>query len=431
MRSFFYGNSFSGLLLLMASVYLPLAGAEMLPEPLSLEKALSFADSNHPDLQLADANLALAVSERMEVATSNDVDAYFEIAPYTSKPTTNDQFLNDSYLRFSLTKTLYDFGYSDSREDAADEAVLSQELIASDTRNKNHLKIMRHFFDVLLADLHFAAVDEEMTSLYVAYDKLKERQSLDMVDEVTVAAAESIYRDAADRRKLSEIEQQASRQRLAIALNRPDEMPAELIRPALPQLERNVPELQTLLDEALINNLMLTALEHAMLADKAAIHAVQKQYGPTLAAGLEMNEYERRLPGRNTASIGVTLRVPLTNGSRSQAETARATAKLSTSQANYDRAKYTLRQNLSDLVRRLELLRYKRTTDQLRLNSTALKLEKSRARYELEIQSTLGDTMAKYTEAEWLSAKNDFDMATTWAQIDILTGKKLYHDREN
>ncbi len=111
MRSFFYGNSFPGLLLLLVSVYLPLAGAEMLPEPLSLEKALSFADSNHPDLQLADANLALAVSERMEVTTSNDVDAYFEIAPYTSKPTTNDQFLNDSYLRFSVTKTLYDFGY--------------------------------------------------------------------------------------------------------------------------------------------------------------------------------------------------------------------------------------------------------------------------------------------------------------------------------
>jgi outer membrane protein TolC len=415
----------------MLSVYLPLASAEMLPEPLSLAKALSFADSNHPDLQLADANLALAVSQKMEVATSNDVDAYFEIAPYTSKPTTNDKFLNDSYLRFSLTKTLYDFGYSDSREDAADEAVLSQELIASDTRNKNHLKIMRHFFDVLLADLHFAAVDEEMASLYVTYDKLKERQSLTMVDEVTVARAESIYRDAADRRKLSEIEQQASRQRLAIALNRPDEMPAELISPALPQLERNVPELQTLLDEAFINNLMLTALEHAVQADKAALNAVHKQYGPTVVAGLEMNEYERRLPGRNSASIGVTLHVPLTNGSRSQADTARATAKLSTSQANYDRAKYVLRQNLSDLVRRLELLRYKRTSDQLRLNSTALNLEKSRARYELEIQSTLGDTMAKYTEAEWMSAKNDFDIATTWAQIDILTGKKLYHDREN
>jgi len=58
-------------------------------------------------------------------------------------------------------------------------------------------------------------------------------------------------------------------------------------------------------------------------------------------------------------------------------------------------------------------------------------MEKSRARYELEIQTTLGNTMAKYTLAEWLSAKNDFDMATTWAQIEILSGKKLYQDRKH
>jgi hypothetical protein len=85
-----------------------------------------------------------------------------------------------------------------------------------------------------------------------------------------------------------------------------------------------------------------------------------------------------------------------------------------------------LRQKLSDLVRRLELLKYKRSTDEIRLDSSALGIEKSRGRYELEMQTTLGDSMAKYTNAEWLSAKNDFDMATTWAQIEILTGKKLY-----
>jgi hypothetical protein len=33
--------------------------------------------------------------------------------------------------------------------------------------------------------------------------------------------------------------------------------------------------------------------------------------------------------------------------------------------------------------------------------------------------------MAKYTEAEWLSLKNDFELALTWTQIDILSGKKF------
>jgi len=417
---------FITLLLVAAS-----ANGENLPAPFTLAAALSYADSAHPELSLADAELAYAVSRRLDVETSNDIDAYFELAPYTSQPTTRDSFLNDSYVRLSVKKTLYDFGYSNAREDSADEEVLSKELIASDTRNKNYIRIMQLYFDVLLADLHYAAVDEEMTTRYVTYDKLRERHSLGMVSDVTLATAESVYRELADLRKESEKEQQSSRLRLAIAMNRPDDLPSDLIRPQLPELERPLPELDALLDTALGNNLMLTALEHAMLADKASLKAAQQQYGPTLVAGVEMNEYERNLPGRNNASIGVTLHVPLTGGSRSRAESARVTAQLSASQARYDQAKYSLRQQLSDLINRLEVLQFKRASDKQRLNSTALNVDRSRARYELEQQTTLGNSMAKYTEAEWLSAKDDFAIAITWAQIDLLTGKKLYHQREN
>ena len=402
--------------------------ADPLPSPLSLSHALSLASNSNPDLQLADANLAFALSQKNNIGSANDIDAYIELAPYTANPSTNDRFLGDSYLRFSLTKTLYDFGYSEQLETSADEAILSEKLNISAVRNSRYLKIMRLYFDVLLADLHFAAIDEHMSSLYVKYDKLKDRHSLGMVSDVVLAESEGIYREAADARKRADLELLGSRQRLAIALNRPDDLPAELIRPDLPQLERDIPELDTLLREAFNNNLTLTALEHAVRADRAALKARQQQYGPTLAAGLELNEYQRNLPGRSNASIGLNLRIPLLNGNRSQAEVSRATAKLSSSQASYDLAKQALRQRLSDLVRHLELLRYKRTTDGLRLDSTALGLDRGRARYELEMETTLGNTMARYTNAEWLAARNDFELATTWAQIEILTGKKLYQD---
>lgn len=401
---------------------------EPLNSPLSLSAALSLSNTGHPELLLADAELAYARSQRLEVETDNDIDAYFELAPTAAVPTTNDHFMNDSYLRLSVTKTLYDFGYSEHKEVSADEAVKSQELIVSEARNKNHFKIMRLFFDVLLSDLHFAALNEEMTVLYVKYDKLRDKHSLEMVSDVALAEAESAYREVADQRKSTEIEQLLTRQRLAIALNRPDDIPSDLTRPELLQIDRKPPEFTELLEEALHNNMTLTALEHAVLADKAAVKATRQQFGPTLIAGVELNEYERELPGRSSASMGVTLRIPLTDSGRSQTETARANAKLSASMANYDIARYTVRQKLSELLHRLELLHYKRTTDGLRLDSAALTLEKNRASYEMEIQSTLGDAMAKFTKAEWRSAKNDFDVAMTWAQIDILTGKKLYQE---
>ena len=277
-------------LLMLTLVFAPQLHAnnadELLSSPLSLERALSLVDDEHPELALADANLALAKSQRLEADTHNDLDAYFELAPYTSIPSTNDHFMNDSYLRLSVTKTLYDFGYSEHKEASAEEAVKSQELIVSETRNKNHLKIMRLFFDALLSDLHFAALNEEMTVLYVQFDKLRDKQSLGMVSDVVVAEAESAYREVADKRKSTELEQLLSRQRLAIALNRPDDIPSDLIRPDLTELDRKIPELTEMLDIALKNNLTLTALEHTMLADKAAVKATQQQYGPTLAAGL-------------------------------------------------------------------------------------------------------------------------------------------------
>jgi len=413
------------------SFFVETATGEALPNPLTLDQALSYAATGHPNLSLADAQLAFAVSRKLQVETINNIDAYIELAPYAAIPSTNNDFVNDSYARLSVTKTLYDFGYSASLEDSADEDISSQQLLAAATRNKQYIIIMQRYFNVILADLHFSAVDEEMTILYVKYDKLLERHSLGMISDVILMEAESIYREAADRRTASEKNQFSSRQRLAIALNKPEDIPADLIRPQLPQLELTIPELAGLLDKALMGNLTITALQHAVRANKAALAASKQEYGPTLLAGLELNKYDRQLRGRNDASIGFNLRIPFANGSRTQAKSARIVSVLSASQARYDQAKFALRQQLSDLISKLEILKFKRESDEQRLDSRGLTLDKNRARYELEMQTTLGSSMARYTEAEWMSAKNDFEVATIWAQIDTLTGKKLYQQKDN
>jgi len=415
----------------IVSFFAGVATGEALPNPLTLAHALSYATANHPNLSLADAQLAHAVSRKLQVETINNVDAYIELAPYAVIPTTNDDFTGDSYARLSVTKTLYDFGYSASLEDSAAEDISSQQLLASATRNQQYIIIMQRYFNVVLADLYFSAVDEEMTSLYVKYDKLLDRHSLGMISDVVLLEAESIYRDAADRRKASEENQYSSRLRLAIALNKPEDIPADLIRPQLPQLEQAVPELDALLDQALIGNLTVAALQHAVRADRAALAASKQEYGPTLLAGLELNKYERQLRGRNDASIGFNLRIPFANGNRTEAKVARIVSELSASQARYDQAKYVLRQQLSDLISQLAILKFKRDSDEQRLDSRGLTLDKNRARYELEMQTTLSNSMARYTEAEWQSAKNDFEVATIWAQIDTLMGKKLYQQKDN
>ena len=113
-----------------------------------------------------------------------------------------------------------------------------------------------------------------MSVLYVKYDKLSDKHSLGIVSEVAVAEAENAYREVADDRKSAELEQFLSRQRLAMALNRPGDIPSDLTRPDLPQLDRKIPELSALLDIALKNNLTLRGLDEEvrnLLIDKLTI----------------------------------------------------------------------------------------------------------------------------------------------------------------
>jgi len=406
------------------------AFATPLPNPLTLTRALSFATGNHPDLFFADAQLATAVADKLAIESINNIEAYIELAPRTVLPGTGSQFISGSYARLSISKTLYDFGYSQSLENSAQEVIISEKLRVQDSRNQHYLKIMQLYFNVILADLYYASVNEKVSSLYVSYDKLIERNTLGMVSDVILQEARTAYLKMANLRIESEKNQQSSRQQLAIALNQPESLPVDLVKPDLPELEKPVPELDTLLTTAIDNNLTIASLKHTITATKVELEAANQQYGPTLNADLKWNKYEREFTGRNQAVIGVSLRIPLANGRRTDATKALAIARLASARAQYDSAVLALRQQLSDLINKLDILKFKRNTDLQRLDSRGLRLEKSRALYELEMQTSLGNTMANYTEAEWISAKNDFQVALTWAQINSLMGNKLYQSKD-
>jgi hypothetical protein len=54
-----------------------------------------------------------------------------------------------------------------------------------------------------------------------------------------------------------------------------------------------------------------------------------------------------------------------------------------------------------------------------------LYLDKSRALYEMEVRSTLGDAMITVTKAQYEALKADLDMAYAWAKMDALTGNMI------
>jgi outer membrane protein TolC len=393
-----------------------------LPSPLTLAQALALADEAHPDLDLARAALERARSRELAADANNDARLIAELAPERVDPTNDGGWVNDSRARLTLAKPLYDFGRTRALETASAAEREARELQLVDTRAARRLEIMARFFDVLLADQRYAVDNELMAHLYVSYDRLRERAQLGQVSEVDLLESENRYREGLIVRTDSDKRRAATRQRLALALNRPDEVPRELVRPELGQTARELPEYPEIVRRALESSPQLRALRREVEAGREAIGAERARRRPVLTGELEAAEWERALASRNDARATLSLRIPLYQGSEVDAAVAQAAAELAAREARLAKAEHELRRAVLDTVQEIEALKVRREAARTRVAFRDLYLDRSRALYELEQQVDLGDALARLTEAQWLAARADFDLALAWARLDALTG---------
>ena len=125
--------------IVVTSLLLPLTSAytadtihesESLPEPLTLELALSLIDQQHPDLRYADADLKSADSNLQQSLSNNDLTISLKADARWIEPSVlaTNQSNEDHRLGFLVNKTLYDFGRSSAQIDSASQQVLSENL---------------------------------------------------------------------------------------------------------------------------------------------------------------------------------------------------------------------------------------------------------------------------------------------------------------
>lgn len=394
-----------------------------LPNPLTLGQALALADEPHPDLDAARAEVERARARVQEQESRQGARAYLDLTPERVNPSTGGGGINDSRARLLLSKQLTDFGRTRALGAAAEDEVAGREFAFLDARQRRRLEIMARFFDVLLADLRYAVDNEEMAQRYVAYDRVRERHALGRVSEVELLEHENRYREALIVRTESQKRQSSTRLQLAHALNRTDEVPGELVSPTPSAHEREIPEYKALYDAARRSNPVVAALRKDFEAARAGIESERARRRPTLNAEIEAAGYERDLQARSNFRAGLNLRVPLYQGGEVDAAVARAAAELAAREARLRRAEHDLQRTVLDTVQELEALKVRREAARQRVAYRDLYLDRARAIYEMEVQTSLGDAMARLTEAQWLAAKADYELALAWARIDALTGK--------
>lgn len=396
-----------------------------LPEPLTLEQALELADEPHPDLQISEAGIRAAEAELEDARSEDDMDIYLEGAlRYVQPPPYQpDQTHDDNRLTINLDKTLYDFGRTDSAREAATRDLASSQLLNISARQQHRLAIMQRFFDVVLADLQFYRYNEEMAVEYVALDRLRDRHKLGQVSDLVLLQQESAYQRVRHLRTRSQNRQRLTRSKLAMALNRPGQLPNTVVPPDLSILSQPLPEVEQLQASALKNNPVLNSLRERVEASRARVESARAGNGPVVKGKLEAGAYSKERNNYDDWRAELSVKVPLYDGDRTDAAVAREKARLFKLQAQLTRAEQGVKEQILELWLRLDGLNSQRDQRETETQYRELYLDRSRALYELEVKADLGDAMVRYTEAERNARQTDYQVALTWARLNALLGQ--------
>ncbi len=397
-----------------------------LPEPLTLEYALGLAaQADHHQLLQARARISEAESRLQQSTAETGFRAEIELeAAYIEpSPIAFDQRNNDSSATLRLSKSLYDFSGSRQRETAAEIQLKAVEDDMQSVLALRKIDIARRYFDVILSDLKFAWDNEAMAIAYVRFDADKDRYALSQMSDVDFLESENNYLDTLHARTISESQQRFTRAMLAETLNRPGELPSQLKQPSLQFPESPLPEFNALVNRLLQQNPQVQLAQKQLAAAQLELQAASGRFYPKLDAEVEWSDYARETGSSDELRATINMKIPLYDNSDMKSDVSRARSNAMRKAAEFHRVKTEVRQQALALWQSITVL--SRRKQQLMTSQAfrELRLDRSRALYEMEVKTDLGDSMVAISEIQYKQAKNDFELMLAWMQLRYLAGK--------
>ena len=415
---------------------LPLVSlADPLPEPLTFAAALGTAQNEaHYDLVAIDQRLQAIRAElgieQGENGFSLDLIGRIrqvglsDVAQSIDDADGVDDNGNDNAASLILSRPLYDFGLQDSRESQFALQLQALEYQKRLLIEQRRLEIMEKYFAVLNADNHFISENESLAMGFIHYDNAVQDQELGLVAEIEVLRLQAEYEVIRQQRFLAEHQQRLTRAMLAEAMGYPEALPSELEVPEINPDRTLSDDFDALVSQALVYSLEALAAHANSQAAQAAIGIADATDNPSLDLQLEVSSYQRESRLRDDWRAGLYLEIPLYSGS---------------SPARLDLAKAKHRQALADQQQvqshlRLEVLGLWQKIQQLKLIIQGRSIEqdyrdkyldRSRAEYELEFKTDLGDSMVLYSRSssERLQALYAFELA--YQRLTSLVGAEF------
>jgi outer membrane protein TolC len=399
-----------------------------LPNPLTLEYLLGETyPLTSPQILVQNAHLQQAKSLILSNQVTTDWQANIEgrLGWREFAQETQDHHL----LTLHLGKVLYDFNQSDLSVKAAQKNLAAEQRLSESVLNQQRLTVMQAFFNVLLSDFQFRVDDEAMAVEYVGFDKIKDLNAVGQLSDVELLAAEYSYQKILVNRTRSESRQLQTRVQLANTLHQPNARPGEFTFPNLKSFSKRSfkdVNLQELQEQVLRESPTLQAKSQRLESLRRALESALTVGSPTLRADAwagKLSSYPEVREGHWRAELSVN--IPLYDGGSEDAAVATAKANLAVGEAEYQHLSQTLRDEVMELYFQIKLLQTEKKQHQAFGDYADLYLDYSRALYENESATDLGDSMVRLSQANYDLVAWQFKQTLLWSQIDYLMGKKV------
>ncbi len=399
-----------------------------LPEPLTLEYLLSDTyPLQSPQILLQNARLKQAKSLILRSQVTTDWQANIEGRLGWREFAQEAQ--NHNLLALHIGKVLYDFEQTDLLTLSAQQRLDAEQTLREAVENQQRLTIMQAFFNVLLADFQFRIDDEAMAVEYVGFDKVKDFHAIGQRSDVDLLAAEHSYQKVLVNRMHSESRQLQTRVQLANVLGQPNARPGDFTFPSLKSfVKRSFKDvsLEDLQAQVLQESPKLQAISQQLASHRFSLESALSQSKPIVRADAwagQLSSYPEVREGNWRAEISIN--IPLYDGGSSAAGIATAQADLAITEAEYQQLSQTLRAEVTELYFQIKLLQAEKKQHQAFGDYADLYLDYSRALYENESATDLGDAMVRLSQANYDLVAWQFKQGLLWSQIDYLMGKKV------
>jgi len=415
---------------LQSLTWLPLAAAQAapLPEPLTLEAALeTAANPTHFDMIRLDQQLlALRAElgiEQGEYGFSIDLKGRLrEVGSSDAALPGDDE--GDNAASLIVSKPLYDFGLQKSRE-----TYLTLQLQALEQQKhliieRRRLDIMQRYFAVLNADNDFVSENEALAIGFIRYDNALEDQELGLVPEIEVLRLQSEYELIRQQRSQAMQRQRSTRALLAETMGYPDQLSSDLEIPRI-DLERRLPEdFEALVGQALSHSPEARLAGAKARAAQAAIGIAESFNNASLDLELEVSSYERDSRLRDDWRASLYLEIPIYSAAASdKVDLAQAKHRLALGDEQQSRSQ--LRLEVLELWQKIQQLRLKLQGHAIEQDYRDRYLDRSRAEYELEFKSDLGDSMVLYSRSNGRRLQTLYAFELAFQRLATLVGSEF------